>query len=108
MQALQEILGCINRIDEFTGNPKLFAAYQKNILVQNAVERNLEIIGEAVKRLSEINPELNISDSRKIINTRNKISHGYDEIDNEQIWGIIINSLPQLKVEITNLLNQHR
>ncbi|WP_269226544.1 HepT-like ribonuclease domain-containing protein [Flavobacterium eburneipallidum] len=104
-QALQAIKTCIENIDNFIGTPKVFEQYESNALLQAAVERNLEIIGEATKRLLIIDPTIAISNTRSIINTRNKISHGYDEIENPQIWGIIINHLPILKIEVENLLN---
>ncbi len=105
-QALQTIKTCIDNIENFIGSPKGFELYDSNLLLQAAVERNLEIIGEATKRLLDINPAIAISNTRSIINTRNKISHGYDEIENPQIWGIIINHLPILKMEVENLLNE--
>ena len=77
-------------------------------MLQDAVERNLEIIGEAVKRLIEKYPGIKITNARRIIDTRNKISHGYDEIDNATIWGIIINHLPTLKLESESLLNSNQ
>jgi len=64
----------------------------------------LEIIGEATKRILEINPNINISNSRKIVGARNRIIHGYDDIDNTEIWSIVINSLPVLKKEIDALI----
>lgn len=105
-QALQAIKTSIENIENFIGNPKSFELYDGNILIQAAVERNLEIIGEAIKRLLDINPAIAISNTRSIINTRNKISRGYDEIENPQIWGIIINHLPILRIEVESLLNE--
>lgn len=105
-QALQTIKTAIDNIENFIGGSKDFEHYNSNLLVQAAVERNLEIIGEATKRLLDINSAIAISNTRNIINTRNKISHGYDEIENIQIWDIIINHLPLLKIEIENLLNE--
>ena len=84
-QFLQDILQSIERINGFLTTVNSFSDYNSNILVQQAVERNFEIIGEAIKRLLLIEPEISISETRKIINLRNKISHGYDEIENEQI-----------------------
>jgi len=75
-------------------------------LVRRAVERELEIIGEAMKRLLEIDPDVKISEKRNIVNFRNRISHSYDSIDEETVWGIIINHLPKLKTEVDNLLNE--
>ena len=104
-QSIETILECINNIDSYTGKRKSFAKYEANNLVQDAVERNLEIIGEAMKRILELKPDVNITDTRKIIGTRNIISHGYDIIQNEDIWKIIINHLPILKQEVGNLLD---
>lgn len=103
-QALYQISQCIDEIYLFIGNPMTFEKYDSNTLLQKAVERDLEIIGEAVKRLKEIDDNIEITDARKIINTRNLISHGYDEIQNDRIWSIIIKSLPILKQEVIRLL----
>jgi uncharacterized protein with HEPN domain len=97
---LFDISTAIDLIDEYIGTPKMFAYYEKNRQLQQAVERNLEIIGEATKRILEIEPSINISNSRKIVGTRNRIIHGYDDIDNTEIWSVVINSLPILKKEI--------
>jgi uncharacterized protein with HEPN domain len=69
------------------------------------LKRNIEIIGEAMNKLLIIEPDINISNSRRIVDARNKIVHGYDEIENAQIWGIIINHLPILKNEVGQLLD---
>ncbi len=73
-------------------------------MLQDAVERNIEIIGEAVNKLLKIESEIVITNSRRIVDARNKIIHGYDEIDNAQIWAIIINHLPILKQEVSQYL----
>jgi uncharacterized protein with HEPN domain len=49
-------------------------------MLQYAVERNIEIIGEAMNKLLKVEPNVNISNSRRIVDARNKIIHGYDEI----------------------------
>jgi uncharacterized protein with HEPN domain len=74
------------------------------MMLQQAVERNLEIIGEAVNSLLKIYPEIKITDARRMVDTRNKIIHSYDEIQPAQIWNIIVNHLPLLKQEIQALL----
>ena len=101
---LFDITTAISSIEEYIGSSKIFANYEKNRQLQQAVERNLEIIGEATKRILEINPNINISNSRKIVGARNRIIHGYDDIDNTEIWSIVINSLPVLKKEIDALI----
>ncbi|HRI29837.1 MAG TPA: DUF86 domain-containing protein [Chitinophagales bacterium] len=105
-KSLQEILDSIERITEYVGLPLDYFGYANNKLVQQAVERNFEIIGEAVKRLLEIEPTVPISNTRKIINMRNKISHGYDEVELVQVWAVIVNHLPTLKQEVEILIKQ--
>ena len=102
---LFDILTAINNIDDYIGSKKLFEKYDKNPMLQDAVERNIGIIGEAMSKLLMIEPEINISNSRRIVDARNKIIHGYDEIENAQIWGIIINHLPILKNEVEQYLD---
>ena len=101
---LFDISTAIAQIDEYIGTPKIFANYEKSRQLQQAVERNLEIIGEATKRILELDPSINISNARKIVSARNRIIHGYDDIDNTEIWNIVINSLPILKEEISTYL----
>ena len=72
--------------------------------MQDAVERNIITIGEAMNSILKIDNQVAISNSRKIVDARNKLTHGYDEIENLQIWSIIVNSLPVLKIEILGLL----
>jgi uncharacterized protein with HEPN domain len=104
---LFDISMAINSIEEYIGTPKLFANYESSRQLQQAVERNLEIIGEATRQILEIEPNINISNARRIVNARNRIIHGYDNIDNVEIWSIIINNLPILKNEVENLLIQN-
>lgn len=83
---------------------KFFSFYQEDLKTKRAVERNIEIIGEAMSRILKLEPEITISNSRKIVDARNKIIHGYDEISDDVIWGIIVNNLPVLKMEVEQLL----
>ncbi len=103
---LFDILTAINNIDSYIGIEKIFDKYDNNPMLQDAVERNIEIIGEAMNKLLKIEPKINISNTRRIVDARNKIIHGYDEIENTQIWGIIINYLPILKEEIKQYLEK--
>jgi uncharacterized protein with HEPN domain len=103
---LFDILTSINNIEDYIGQEKIFEEYDNNPMLQDAVERNIEIIGEAMNNLLRIEPEINISNSRRIVDARNKIIHGYDEIENAQVWGIIVNHLPTLKVEVEKYLEE--
>lgn len=78
--------------------------FQKDIKTKKAVERNIEIIGEAVNRIMNYkNANIEIKNARQIIGTRNRIAHEYDNISDEVIWTIIVRELPKLKEEITKL-----
>lgn len=104
---LYDILQSIDEIDSyFQGQPKIFKEFENDLRTRRAVERNLEIIGEAVNRILRIESELNLSNSRKIVDARNRIIHGYDTITVEVIWGIIINHLPLLRKEVADLLGE--
>ncbi len=103
---LKDILICIENIDNYIGEKKVFDEYENNLLLQDAVERNLITIGEAMNLLLRENSEIPISNSRKIVDTRNRLTHGYDDIENLQIWNVIIKHLPVLKSEVLKLLNE--
>jgi uncharacterized protein with HEPN domain len=102
---LYDILKAIEEIDSFFVDiPKDFFAYQSNLKTKRAVERNVEIIGEAMNRILHLDNSIELTNSRKIVDTRNRIIHGYDNVSDEIIWGIIIRQLPKLKAEIEKLL----
>ena len=104
---LYDILQSIDEIEGYLqGRPKVFKEFENDLRTRRAVERNLEIIGEAVNRILKIGPDLNLSNSRKIVDARNRIIHGYDTITVEVIWGIIINYLPLLRTEVADLLEE--
>lgn len=101
---LYDIKTSIEEIESFFPDGKVFQLYQDDLKTKRAVERNIEIIGEAMSRILKIEPLIEISNSRKIVDARNKIIHGYDEISDDVIWGIVINNLPLLKSEVEQLL----
>lgn len=104
---LYDILQSINEIDSYYDNkPRIFEEYVSDIKTKRAIERNLEIIGEAVNRILIKNKDFKLDNAEKIIGTRNRIIHGYDKISDNLIWSIVINHLPKLKDEVTGLLDE--
>ena len=104
---LEDILKCINNINDFFINEeKTFKNFSGNKLLRYASERNFEIIGEATNRIKKVAPDLVIKNNTQIINLRNLIIHSYDNINHEVLWAIIINDLPELKIEIEELINK--
>jgi uncharacterized protein with HEPN domain len=101
---LNDILQAIKEIESFLPEKKIFEEFKKDLKTKRAVERNLEIIGEATNRILAVNSTINITASRKIVDTRNRIAQGYDSVSDEIIWSIILRDLPTLKDEIALLI----
>lgn len=104
---LFDILQSINEIDSyFEEKPRKFEDYSEDIKTKRAVERDIEIIGEAINRILKKDHNIDIENAQKIIGTRNRIAHGYDKISDDLIWSIVINHLPKLKAEITSMIEK--
>ena len=102
---LYDIITAAKNIEEYTSKLE-FSDFSQNTMVQSAVERKFEIIGEALNRIGHIDPNTlqKISNHQRIIGFRNIIIHGYDAIDAEIVWDVVINHLPKLINEISILL----
>lgn len=101
---LFDIKTSIDSIYDYLGDNRDFHAYQTNKLLKRAIERELEIIGEAAGRILKTDFNFPIEDARKIVDLRNWVIHGYDMIDDVIIWGIISKQLPTLKNQVEVLL----
>ena len=102
--SLWDMVQAIQRIQEFTAG-LTFAEYQASILVQSAVERQLEILGEAANRISEefrqAYPEIGW---RRVVGLRNVIIHRYDQIQHDILWNITTSELINLLAQLELLL----
>ncbi len=105
---LADIKQAIDEINEFLPDKKDFFAFQKDIKTKRAIERNIEIIGEAVNRILKAEPNFPITKARKIVDTRNRISHGYDSVSEDIIWAIVLKEIPNLDIEVSRLLDNIR
>ncbi len=101
---LEDINIAIIQIYDFLPEDIKYIDFENDIKTQKAIERNVEIIGEALNRILKVSPDIAISDSRKIVDTRNRIIHGYDSITPDILWLIIKRSLPILQNEVSELL----
>lgn len=102
---LADVLDCIINIEGYLGcRPKRFDVFCSDGMFRSAVLYKVAIIGEAIGQILKVYPDIKITAARQIVNTRNYIIHGYDSLDNEILWGIIINHLPKLKLEILEAL----
>ena len=99
-----DILKAVDCIQQFTAGASL-EDYAGNVLLRSAVERQFEIIGEALRRIGreDLNVLEGIRDYRKIIGFRNILAHGYDSITDAVVWEIIQVSLPLLLEDVAKL-----
>lgn len=103
---LLDIEFAISEINDFLPEKRIFLEFQKDAKTRKAIERNIEIIGEAMNRILKIDPNISISYSRKIVDTRNRIIHGYDSVSADVVWLIVMNYLPQLERDVKELLEK--
>ncbi len=99
LQAAEEIQSFVCGMD--------FKAYQNKPVAKRAVERDFEIIGEALNRIKNIDNELleKISEQNRIIGFRNILIHGYDIVDEAIVWQAVTNHLPILIREVKEILS---
>lgn len=101
LKRLEDMMESINSINSFVARyPKRFEIFHSEPMFRAAVLYHIAIIGEALNCVVKIMPDIRISSIRQIISTRNYIIHGYDSLDDEILWSIVINHLPKLKNEI--------
>lgn len=103
---LTDIMDSILEIESFmVDRQKTYETFCRDTLFRRGVERNIEIMGEAMNQALKINPQLKITNSRKIVDTRNFVIHSYDSLKPDILWAIVINHMPILKKELEILLN---
>ena len=95
-------------IETFTAG-KTFADYERDAMLRSAVERQFEIIGEALAQLAKLDEALvaRITEYRRIIAFRNIIAHGYAGVDHRTVWDIVESKLPTLRHEVATLVEEH-
>lgn len=103
---LADILIAVELVEEFCSDISDFNHYVADRKTKSAVERQLGIVGEAINKVKHHSPDINLQNAKKIIDFRNRIVHAYDSIDDSIVWVIIRSHLPQLKAEVSELLEK--
>jgi len=104
---LYDIRQAADLIAGFTAG-KTLADYEGDAMLRSAVERQFEIVGEALAQLARLDQALasRISEHRRIIAFRNILIHGYAEVDHRLVWDIVESKLPTLRREVAGLLEE--
>ena len=86
---------------------RTYEAFVEDDLLRSAVERQLEIIGEALSQLAKVDPQIadSVAELRRIIAFRNILVHGYSAVDYDTVWRLIEDKLPELQSNLTMLLH---
>lgn len=103
---LNDILTACKEVASFFNGEKLFSNFQTDVLRQRAVERNVEIMGEAINQMQKKDPTIILENAKAIINTRNRVIHGYDSVTPEFLWSLVINHIPKLQKDVETLLSE--
>ena len=83
---------------------RLYEIFENDVIFRKFVERNIEILGEAMNRILKIEPQINVTSARKLVDTRNYVIHAYDSLKPDILWAIVINHIPRLKKDILQII----
>ncbi len=101
---LFDVLTACEEVESFFSGEKIFADFQTDILRQRAVERNVEIMGEAINQLLKHNHDIVLDNAKAIISTRNRVIHGYDSVTPEFLWSLVVKHIPKLYADVNEML----
>jgi uncharacterized protein with HEPN domain len=102
---LEDIAHSIEMIEIFIQKTESFQKYEQDAMLKSAVQWQISVIGEAVNNALKLDPTLIITNARKVVDMRNKLIHGYDEVEDNIVWNVIVKYLPLLKEEVKLLLS---
>ncbi len=104
---LYDIVDCCKFILEMTKD-KTVEDYKRDRVFRSALERELQIVGEAMLQLDNIKPEIseNIAEHRNIIGFRHVLVHGYDSLDPDTVWNVVETKINILLEQAQSLLKQ--
>ena len=108
LKHLHDVLDAINEMQScFVGFPNRFDLFEQDLMRRCVVERKTEIMGEAINRIRKKDPTFEIPNAKEIINTRNRIIHGYDSVETEFLWGLVVRHIPELKKDIERIFAEY-
>ncbi len=99
-----DIVSAIEAIERFVEGIDTLNKYTTDHKTRSAVERQLAIIGEAVRHLQRIDPRLALEDAKDIVGMRNRLIHSYDNVDDKLVWQVVRLDLAPLKAVAKSML----
>ena len=105
LKYLHDVLNACEEVESFFEGEKVFAEFQNDILRQRAVERNVEMMGEAINQLMKHDPSIVLPNAKAIIGTRNRVIHAYDNVTPDFLWSLVINHIPKLREDVVSLIS---
>lgn len=106
LKHLQDVLNAIEELESyFVDYPKRYDMFVNDRLRRSGVERKVEIMGEALNRILKYDPNIRIPNAKEVVRTRNRVIHGYDSVEPEFLWGLVIRHIPVLKEDILQILS---
>jgi uncharacterized protein with HEPN domain len=106
---LLDAVNACEAIAEFVAG-KDFAAYENDRLLRSAVERQFEIIGEALNKAGAVETDVaaQIPGFQRIIGLRHRLIHGYDNVDDEILWDVVQSKIGPLRAQLDTILRATR
>lgn len=104
---LWDAVQAVAHVEQFTRD-RTFEDYEADVLLRSGVERQLEIVGEALNQLSRVDADLaaRIPELASIVGFRNVLVHGYATVDDARVWDVVEHNVPMLRAVITRLLEE--
>jgi uncharacterized protein with HEPN domain len=103
---LEDILQACARVHAYVGG-RAFDDFSRDSMAVDAVVRNLEIIGEAVKGIpDDVRSSHSAIEWRRLVGLRNILIHAYFAVDIEILWDIVVNQVPPLETEVQGILRE--
>lgn len=91
----------------FVGYTMRYDIFENDYLRRSAVERKTEIMGEAINRILKIQRDFPLPNAKAVVDTRNRIIHGYDSVRPEFLWSLVVRHIPELKKDIECIIDKY-
>ena len=105
---IYDVKRAIEEVESYSvGYPMRYDVFEKDYLRRSAVERKVEIMGEAINRIKKTDSSVVIPNARAIIDTRNRIIHAYDNVQPEFLWSLVLRHIPELKKDIERIIVEY-